>query len=439
MSRRLVTRIIPVVATAAALGFAISKARGEEDHVLRASFDSVVQLAPGQEVRIAGRKVGEIGHIELADGHAVAELTISDADVWPLPRGTTAGVRWGSTTSLAYRYVELHPGPSSAPALPDQAVLSTRETRSAVELDTAYRIFRGRTRGDLRALVGEAGDTLDGQGSALREGLESAPGGLDAASGLLRELGADRRALQTLVVAGESATGALAARDADISGLVENAAATFDELARHSRAGQRSLELAPSAFREGTATLRRVDSTLTGLQALLTDLAPGARSLRSMAEPARAAFAELREVVPVASSALRSGSRAAPGLTRMLRAGVPFLDDLGTVLDQVDPMFACIRPYAPELAGNLATWTGYNKNYDRGGHYARTFPLQFNTLLSPGSTRNSQEIIRAANGALNYAMPRPPGLNAGQPWFLPECGAGPDALDPGKDPEGAGG
>jgi hypothetical protein len=34
-----------------------------------------------------------------------------------------------------------------------------------------------------------------------------------------------------------------------------------------------------------------------------------------------------------------------------------------------------------------------------------------------------------------YAEPRPPGLSVGQPWFLPQCGAGPNALNPGADPE----
>ena len=39
-------------------------------------------------------------------------------------------------------------------------------------------------------------------------------------------------------------------------------------------------------------------------------------------------------------------------------------------------MVGCLRPYGPELAGNMATWAGFNKNYDRAGRYARTFPLQ---------------------------------------------------------------
>ncbi len=98
----------------------------------------------------------------------------------------------------------------------------------------------------------------------------------------------------------------------------------------------------------------------------------------------------------------------------------------------------CLRPYAPELAGNMATWAGWNKNFDRGGHYARTYPLQAHPMLTPGLAPNSQTITTLFKNRLNYAMPRPPGLNAGTPWFIPECGITKDALDASKDPEGAG-
>jgi hypothetical protein len=50
------------------------------------------------------------------------------------------------------------------------------------------------------------------------------------------------------------------------------------------------------------------------------------------------------------------------------------------------------------------------------------------------STATSGDIAKQFPG-LRYAFPRPPGYNAGQSWFLPECGAGPEALDASKDPE----
>lgn len=46
----------------------------------------------------------------------------------------------------------------------------------------------------------------------------------------------------------------------------------------------------------------------------------------------------------------------------------------------------------------------------------------------------SSQAFAAAAGK-SYAMPRPPGLSVGQPWFLPQCGAGPNSINPADDPE----
>jgi hypothetical protein len=100
-------------------------------------------------------------------------------------------------------------------------------------------------------------------------------------------------------------------------------------------------------------------------------------------------------------------------------------------------MAGCLRPYTPELAGFLSTWIGYTKNYDAQGHVARI--LVEAPPVPIGSPLTAEQAVQTHGGNLQYAMPRPPGLNAGQPWFQPQCGAGPDALDPAKDPERTGG
>ncbi len=411
---------------------------GGDSHKLHATFEGAVQMASGQEVRVAGRKVGEVGSIETVDGKAVVELNIQEDEVWPLPQGTKANLRWGSTTSLAYRYVELHPGPRSGADLPEEGVLKLADTQTPFELDESFRIFRGRTQRDLKDLVGEVAETIDGRGKQIEDGLAEAPGGLNATAAFVRELSADQEALRTLVVAGSEATGALASRDRELGELVAGAAATFDEFAIHSADQQRALDNAPSALAESRTTLARLDTSLVGLQALTDDLGPGARELRALAPPARRALAELNSIAPVATSALASGRRAAPPLRKLFTTGKDFLPRLGTTLGDLDPVVGCLRPYGPELAGNLSTWSGYNKNVDNGGHYARTFPLQANPLLVTGTPMNSEMITNLLPGRLKYAMPRVPGLNAGEPWFQPQCGAGPEALDASKDPEGAG-
>ena len=408
---------------------------GGAGHQLRAQFASAEQLAPGLEVRVAGRKVGDIDGVELARGRSIVTIDITESDVWPLPAGTTAEIRWGSTTSLEYRYIELHPGPKGVGVLGDRALIPERSTITPVELDQFYRIFRGRTAGETSALVHELGDTLASNGPALGAGLRNAPGGLDQTSSVLRELGAEQAATHQLVTQGDQVTRALAQRQGELRALVSHAAGTFDELALHAAHEQAALDLAPSALSEATSTLGRLDTSITGLQALVNDIAPGAVALQRLAPIARSALQELFAVGPLAESVLRRGTRAAPSLTGLLRTGTLFLPKLTNVLGQLAPMVGCILPYGPEIAGMLSTWSGFNQNYDSGGHYARTFDLTGNPLIVAGTPLTTPQVITASAGGLNYAMPRPPGLNAGQPFFQPKCDAGPSSLIAASDPE----
>lgn len=408
---------------------------GGETRTLRAGFDSAIQLTPGQQVRVAGRPVGEVGEIDLQDGHALVELKVTDEDVWPLPKGTIARARYGSTTSYLSRYVELlPPDGAGAGALADGAILSTKDTRSAFELDDGYNVFRGKTRPQTQRLLGNLERSVGAEGEDLRSGLDAAPGGLDAASKLSRELAADTERLTTLARAGDRTATALAAQSAQLRELVTGAAGTFEELAATTAAQQAALDRAPRTFDVATSTLARLDGSLEGLDRLVADLRPGAPKLRQFAVAARPTLRALRQTAPLLASTLDRGTKAAPTIRSLLLKATPFLGDAGKALERFAPQFGCIRPYTPEIIAFLSTWTGQLKNYDGTGHYARSFPLSVIPGATPGTFASPKAVVDA-NGSLSYALPRPPGLNAGKPWFLPECGVTQDALDPAKDPE----
>lgn len=431
-------RVASVVVLVAVLGaVAILALRGGEDHRLRLAFDSAVQVVPSQEVRIAGRKVGKVRSVEEKDGQAIVELGIADDDAWPLRRGTTARLRWGSTSGYALRYVELDPGPRSAPALPDDGLLPRARTTSAVELDQTFRIFRGRGRADLGALVDELGETLGPRAKPLARTLRDSPEGLDQTSAVLDQLGSDEMALRTLVIAGDRTTSALARREGELGQTVGNAAQTFDETATRATAVRAGLERLPRTLTASRSTLRRLDRSLVGLQQLVRGLRPGTSALRRLAPVARGAFTELRSVAPLTARTLRRGTDAAPSVNRLLRTATPFMPRLGSGLRRLAPMAACLRPYTPELTGFMSTWIGYSKNFDAQGRYARI--LVQAPPVPVGSPLTSEQAVAIPGRNLRYAMPRPPGMNAGQPWFQPQCGAGPESLDPAKDPERGGG
>jgi len=407
--------------------------RGGGGHELRAAFDSAVQVVSGQEVRMGGRKVGSIREVDEADGVAVLKLGIDDDEAWPLHRGTTARLRWGSTSGYSLRYVELVPGPTTQPELPDEGLLPRVQTTTPVEIDTVMRVFRGRGRADLGATVDELGATFGPRAKDLSRTLRESPAGLDALADVLDALGSDEHALRTLVRAGERTTSALAAREGQLGEVVGHAAQTLNAVATRAGAVRVSLEQLPPTLTTSRATLGRLDRSLVGLQDLVGKLAPGTTALRRMAPAARGALRELRAVAPLASSTLRRGTNAAPALTRLLRSGTPFMDRLGPALARLAPVLGCVRPYTPELAGFLSTWIGYTKNFDAQGHYARILVEAPPVVV--GTQQSSAQVVGSKGGNLHYAMPRPPGLNAGRPWLQPECGAGPDALDPSKDPE----
>ena len=436
-STRMVSAAALGLAAIATLIILLGGVGGGTSHTLYAGFTNAIQMTPGQQVRIAGRPVGEISSIRLSDGQAVVGLTITDDSVWPLPQGTYAVARWGSTTAYLGRYTELIPGPRSNPPLPDGGILQSRQDATAFELDQAYNIFRGRTAGDAANLLNRLGATLHGRGAAINRGLAAAPGGLGQAADVLAQLSANEYDLRTLAVAGDRTVSALASRSTDLGQLVTDAAGTFATFAQHTTDEQQALDKAPRAFDTARSTFARLDTSLTKLNTLVGDLRPGAPALASLAGTAASALVTLKAVAPQATATLRDGIQAAPSLSRLFETGVSFMPAARQALGTFTPMLACLRPYTPDIAGFLSTWPGFTSHYDAGGHYGRAFELTVIPALYPGTTDNSQEAIASSPG-LTYAFPRPPGMNDGHPYFIPQCGITPAALNPADDPEGAG-
>jgi phospholipid/cholesterol/gamma-HCH transport system substrate-binding protein len=429
MRPRLLAGSAIVLAIAAILVVVVSA--GSHPRIVRAAFQGAINVVPGQEVRLAGVKVGHVESVHEADGQAVVALAIDDAHAWPLRQGTIARLRYGTTVSYAARYVELFPGPRNAPALASGAVLSSADTVTPVEFDQIFNIYDAEARRNLRGLIANGAAALEGRAGDLAGALRQSPAAFDQLAGMMRELGADRNALSVLARQGARASAALEGVDGPLRALLGHLAGTFDEFAAHTAAQQASLERMPATFATTRDALRRLDASLGGLDRLISDIGPGARGLVRLARPASDALRELRSVAPLATATLATGSRSAPSITALLNQGTTFMPSLGTVLGQLTPAFGCLRPYSPEIAGAVSTWAGFAKNYDALAHYARTL---IQTLpYNPGAA-SSSSVLKSAPGT-TYAFPRPPGLNAGQTWLQPQCSAGSAALHAAADPE----
>jgi ABC-type transporter Mla subunit MlaD len=295
---------------------------------------------------------------------------------------------------------------------------------------------------------------VSGNAAALHSGLNAAPAAASAANGVLSDLAGDTFALQGLITNGDRLTATLASRAPAISDLVTVAGTTFTALSAHANGIEESIQSLPGALSQARGTLSRLDSSVGILNGLITDIRPGAAKLSPLASAMRPALAQLRSLVPVGVATLEQATAAAPSITRLLDTGVPFMPKVQTVTSQLAPMIACMRPYSPELGGAIVAANSWLSTYELSRpnaapgitflgakqgpfvrqHGIRAMPQVSATSLHAYPPGISTKLFTQLTGK-QYALPRPPGLSVGQPWFLPDCGAGPSSLDPAQDPE----
>ena len=407
------------------------------DHKVRAAFNSAISIAPGLDVQIDGVDVGKVGKVEFEDGQAIVEVGVDD-DAWPLHRGTTASLRFGTTLGNGTRRVDLEPGPENAPEIPENGIITTKDTITPVEFDEVFNTFDAETRAAFKGTFDNGAETLDGRAGQLREGLRRAAPAFETTGSLLEDVARDEAALRKLVASGHDATRTLAAKRPVISDLVSVMAATFDTFARNTEGIRESLDEFAPTLRDTRTTLVRTDRSIGGLDRFMADLKPGLAAVEPLLTTAGPAAANLEELAPATNDTIRTLRTSSPGITTFLKEGVPFAGRLDPVLGKLAGQLQCLRPYAPELAGFFSNWSSWAQGYDDRAHYGRIKVVTGPTAFTAYPPVKTNEFLSLTGGGLKYAMPRPPGLNSNEPWFLPECGAGRDALDPTKDPEDGG-
>jgi virulence factor Mce-like protein len=415
-----------------ALGLWVKSTRSSEYEV-SVMFEEAVSLYSGLDVRVDGLDAGKIKSVEQRDGGAVVTLGLTDDDVFPLHQGTTATLRFGTTIGNGTRQIDLEPGPASAPQIPDGGIIPAKDAVGTTEFDQVFDTLDGRTRKDLQQAMEGTGRTFGPRERQVGAAVDTSAEGLAAVGDFATDLAADTPALRAFVSNTDRVTSTLGQRRAALSSLIGTASATFDEFAAGTDGITDSLDRLPGAQREARQTLARLDTSVRGLDQLVADVRPGARELAGLSRDLRPALAELRRSVPIAVATLRTGRRTAPEITGLLKQAETTAPKASAALDRAAPMVACVRPYAPEIAGLMSTWSSFPAPYDGTTHVGRIM-----ATVAPSSVTSTQGITAkeyVALGLNKFALVRPPGMNAGKPRFLPECGITDRFLDANRDPE----
>ena len=134
-----------------------------------AVFSDVTGLANGQDVRIAGVRVGEITKIGIDKDRTSAVVDFSVAKTSVLTGGTIATIKYRNL--IGERYLALSQGPGPATALRDGDTIARDRTQSALDLTVLFNgfkpLFAALSPKDVNDLSGEIISVLQGEGGNI--------------------------------------------------------------------------------------------------------------------------------------------------------------------------------------------------------------------------------------------------------------------------------
>ncbi len=159
----LVTVVATVVLAATVSGFDFTPA-----DTYKALFTDVTSLENGDDVRVAGVRVGEVQDIRIKD-RDLAEVTFTVSRDRPLLSGTGAAIRYRSL--VGQRYIALTEGPGDASRLAPGSTIPLSRTHNALDLNALLGgfkpLFAALSPTDVNQLASEIVSTLQGEGGTV--------------------------------------------------------------------------------------------------------------------------------------------------------------------------------------------------------------------------------------------------------------------------------
>jgi phospholipid/cholesterol/gamma-HCH transport system substrate-binding protein len=366
---------------------------------VNAEFSTAQAVMPGQgqSVRVSGVQIGDVGGVSLKDGRAIVQMQISDSYRHLLHTDATALLR--PRTGLKDMFIEVDPGSKSAPVVPAGFTIPVSNTAPDVNLDEVLSSLDADTRAYLSLLVNGAGQGLKANGgnqlAQVLERFEPTHRDLARVSAAVA-----RRAtnLRRLVNSLQRLNTAVAAKQGQVTQLVDASATVFRAFASEDRNVSTAIAELPGTLRQTTTTLAQVQAFATQLGPAATNLLPAARALPT----ANAALTDLsKPSAPIVRTQIRPFVVAARPVVRDLR---PASINLAKATPNLQKTFGVLNHFVNMLGyapggvqhGYLwwLAWLGHNTRtlfsvQDANGPYRPLF-IQFScsqisTLTSPTS------------------------------------------------------
>jgi ABC-type transporter Mla subunit MlaD len=391
---------------------------------VRAIFDSASFVVPGEDVKVAGVKVGTIESLDVTpDNKAAIVLRIDDPAFQDFKQDAHCTIRLQSL--IGEKFVACDPtlpkGADTEPAPPlrqiqhgtgkGEYLLPVTNTSSPVDIDLLGNIMRLPERQRFAIIINELGVGLAGNGQQLNVVIRRADPALYQFDQVLNILAAQNRTLANLATESDAALAPVAAQSQSISDFIDKAGATAAATAARGDAMEQSFAKLPAFLQQLDPTVKKLGEFAAAGTPVMTDLRAAAPSINTVFE----------QIGPFSQAALPTfrtlGNLADTGRAA-LPAAEPVIRDIQAFAQEAKPFAAVLAPALTNLQGqrgiqNLLTvileTTGTANGFDSVGHFVRTF-LRIPPNCLPYATTQSdptcaatfhQARVRAASTTTN--------------------------------------
>jgi phospholipid/cholesterol/gamma-HCH transport system substrate-binding protein len=326
---------------------------GREHFALRGEFQTAQAVAPGQgqEVTIAGAKIGEIASVELRNGRALVNMNLKPSYARYIYRDATMLLR--PKTQLKDETVEIDPGSPSAGRVASGYTIPVSQTAPDGNLDELLAALDTEARASLQELLAGAGEGLKGNGANLAATFKRfAPLGRD-----LREIGREVAKRQANVSSSihnfRLLMEALGSKDSQLAALVDSSNAVFATFSQQDREVQETLQQLPAALKATNKGLAKASTAFHVVAPALKELEPFAKALGPSERASRPFFTK---TTPILDRQIQPLLRQ---ILPVLNTVSPSVNELSEAFPQLQTGFAVFNEFFNELA--------YNPGSDQGG------------------------------------------------------------------------
>lgn len=355
---------------------------------VRAIFDSASFVVPGEDVKVAGVKVGTIESLDVTqDNKAVIVLRIDDPAFQDFKQDAFCTIRLQSL--IGEKFIACQPtqpkGANTQPAPSlrkitrgpgkGEYLLPVTNTSAPVDIDLLSNIMRVPQRQRFAIIINELGVGLAGNGQQLNAVIRRADPALYQLDRVLAILATQNQTLARLAVESDAALAPAAAQSQAISDFIDKAGATASATAARGDAMEQSFAKLP-------AFLTQLDPTMRRLGEFAAAGTPVMRDLRAAAPSVNTLFEQLGPFTTAALPTFRTLGNLADAGRQALPAAEPVIRDIRAFADRAKPLAAVLAPALTRLQREngiqrlldvILETTGTANGFDSLGHFLRTF------------------------------------------------------------------